>query len=81
MAPNKGTAEVTDAAVIKAEIANKTPALFIVKPQRGRAAVTDGTPGGYHRPSFFRAPQNRHRMAASWISSAQNSHLTADTFR
>ena len=57
-------------------IKKKTPARRrLIAPFR-RAKVDLPTPSGGRQSSPLRvAPQNRHKIAAPWISSAQNGHL------
>jgi len=77
MVPNKGTAELMEANERAPDRRKKPPQILMFKLPLRRAGEGDDWPGGTHSPlAVFAAPQNRHKTAASWISSAQNRQFT-----
>lgn len=53
----------------------------MVEPPLGRIGAANGLSQETQFPcADLDAPQNRHKIAASWISSAQNGHFTTMLF-
>lgn len=56
------------------------PELLMVELPLRWACGGEGVSGATHSPrAGLVAPQNRHKMAASWISSAQNGQFTVSS--
>ena len=80
MAPNSATSEVIEANEKTLDRTKNPPELLMTElPLRG-AGEGESVPGATHSlPAVLAAPQNRHKIAASWMSSAQNEHFTVSS--
>ena len=80
MAPNNGTSEVEEASDTTLDRIKNQPEILMVELPLGRVDEEDGLSEETHSPcALLAAPQNRHKMAASWIFSAQNGQFTVSS--